>query len=66
MVGAFHNLYSEEGGRHPCIDGWSFMGLDSSEVERSELHFLKEKVFVTLLGLGKDKAPGPDGYTMVF
>ena len=33
MVGAFHNLYSEEGGWRPCIDGLSFMGLDSNEVE---------------------------------
>ncbi|KAL6329246.1 hypothetical protein AAG906_014858 [Vitis piasezkii] len=66
MVGAFHNLYSEEGGWHPCIDGLSFMGLDSNEVERLELPFSKEEVFTTLSDLGKDKASGSDGYTMAF
>ena len=66
VVGSFHNLYSEEGGWHPCIDGLTFMGLDSSEAERLELTFSKEEVFVALSNLGKDKAPGPNGFTMAF
>ncbi|RVW44349.1 LINE-1 reverse transcriptase-like [Vitis vinifera] len=65
-VGSFHNLYSEEGGWHPCIDGLTFMGLDSSEAERLELTFSKEEVFAALSNLGKDKAPGPNGFTMAF
>ena len=65
-VGSFHNLYSEEGGWHPCIDGLTFMGLDSNEVERLELPFSEEEVFAALSNLGKDKAPGPNGFTMAF
>ena len=42
------------------------MGLDSSEVERVELPFSEEEVFATLSDLGKEKAPGPDGFTMAF
>ncbi|RVX05910.1 hypothetical protein CK203_023878 [Vitis vinifera] len=44
MVGEFHNLYSEKGGWRPCIDGLSFMVLDSNEVERLELPFRKKGV----------------------
>ena len=66
MVGAFRNLYSEEGGRRPSIDGLAFMGLDSSEAERLELPFSEEEVFAALSDLGKDKALGPDGFTMTF
>ena len=66
VVGAFHNLYSEKGGWRPCIDGLSFVGLDSSEVERIELPFSEEEVFAALSDLGKDKALGPNGYTMAF
>ena len=42
------------------------MGLDNNEVERLELPFSEEEVFVALSDLRKDKAPGPDGYTMAF
>ena len=66
VVWAFHNLYSEEGGWRPCIDGLTFMGLDSSEVERLEIPFLEEEVFATLSDLGKDKVTGPDSFTITF
>ena len=42
------------------------MVLDNSEVERLELPFSEEEVFVALSDLGKNKAPGADGYTMAF
>ena len=66
VVGAFHNLYSEEGGWRPCINGLSSMGPVSSEVERLKIPFSEEEVFVALSDLGKDKAPDPDGFTMTF
>ena len=66
MVGAFQKLYSEERGWRLCIEGLSFMRLVSSEVEGLEIPFLKEEVFATLTVLGKDKAPGLDGFTMAF
>ena len=66
VVGAFQKLYSKEGVWCPCIDGLSFMGLASSEAEGLEIHFSEEKVFAALSDLGKDKAPGLDGFTMTF
>ena len=42
------------------------MGLVNSEVERLEILFLEEEVFVAVLDLGKDKAPSLDDFTMVF
>lgn len=48
------------------MKGLSFAGLDSNEVERLELLFSEEEVFVALSDLGKDKALGLDGYTMAF
>ena len=66
MVGAFQKLYSEEKGWLPCIDELSFMGLVSSEAEGLEIPFTEEDVFAALLDLGKDKALGPDGFTMAF
>ena len=66
VVGPFQNLYLEEGGWRPSIDGLTFMGLDSSEAERLELPFSEEEVFAALSDLGKDKALGPDSFTMTF
>ncbi|WKA10977.1 hypothetical protein VitviT2T_028516 [Vitis vinifera] len=66
VVGAFQMLYSEEEGWCPSIDGLSFIGLDNSEAKGLENPFLEEEVFVALIDLGKDKALGPDGFTMAF
>ena len=42
------------------------MGLVSSEAEGLETPFSKEEVFAAPSDLGKDKAPGLDGFTMLF
>ena len=66
MVGVFSELYQEEEGWRPSVEGISFMRLDNSEVEGLENPFLEEEVFAALSDLGKDRAPGPDGFTMAF
>ena len=66
MVGAFQNLLSKARKWRPCLDGLAFKILDNHEAERLELPFSEEEVFVALSDLGKDKALGTDGYTMVF
>ncbi|KAJ9697075.1 hypothetical protein PVL29_009023 [Vitis rotundifolia] len=66
VVEAFQKLYSEDEGWRPSIDGLSFSVLGSSEAEGLEIPFSKGEVFVALSDLGKDKAPGPDGFTMAF
>ncbi|RVW49339.1 LINE-1 reverse transcriptase-like [Vitis vinifera] len=42
------------------------MRLDISEAEGLEIPFVEEEVLAALTDLGKDKAPGPDGFTMAF
>ncbi|RVW66277.1 hypothetical protein CK203_065982 [Vitis vinifera] len=66
VVGTFQELYQEEKGWRPSVDGISFMRLDISEAEGLEIPFLEEEVLAALTDLGKDKAPGPDGFTMAF
>ncbi|RVW32476.1 hypothetical protein CK203_081299 [Vitis vinifera] len=66
VVGAFNNLYIEEGGWHPSVEGLPFMRLDSCEVEGLEISFSEGEVFAALSDLGKDKAPDPNGFTMAF
>ncbi|RVW85463.1 hypothetical protein CK203_038981 [Vitis vinifera] len=56
VVGAFHNLYSEEGEWFPYIDGLSFMELDSNEVERLSFLFSEEEEEV--LGFFRDLNEG--------
>ena len=66
VVGAFQELYQEEEGWRPSVDGISFMRLDISEAEGLEIPFVEEEVLAALTDLGKDKAPGSDGFTMAF
>lgn len=66
VVRAFHNLFSEEGGWRPSIDGLTFEDLDSHKAKKLELPFSEEVVFAALFDLGKDKALGPNGHTMAF
>ena len=66
VVGAFKKLYTEEGGWRPGVEGLPFMRLASIEAEWLEVPFVEGEVFAALLDLGKDKAPGSDGFTMAF
>ncbi|RVW99041.1 Transposon TX1 uncharacterized 149 kDa protein [Vitis vinifera] len=66
VVRTFQKLYSEEGGWRPCVEGLSFMRLASNEAEELEIPLSEGEVFSTLSDLGKDKAPGPNGFTMAF
>ena len=43
-----------------------FKTLDSLDNESLEGHFSEEEVTKALSDLGGDKAPGPDGFTLVF
>ena len=56
----------KKGGWRPGAEGLPFMRLDSSEAKALEIPFTEGKVFAALSDLGKDKAPGPDGFTMAF
>ncbi|RVW69946.1 Transposon TX1 uncharacterized 149 kDa protein [Vitis vinifera] len=53
-------------GWRPGVEGLPFMRLDSCEAEGLEIPFTEGEVFAALSDLGKDKAPGPDDFTMAF
>ncbi|RVW68000.1 Transposon TX1 uncharacterized 149 kDa protein [Vitis vinifera] len=55
-----------KGGWRPGVEGLPFMRLDSCEAVGLEIPFTEGEVFAALSDLGKDKAPGPDGFTMAF
>ena len=58
--------HTEEGGWRLVVEGLSFMRLASNEAVGLEIPFAEGEVFTALSDLGKDKAPGPDGFTMTF
>lgn len=66
MVGFYSKLYADNGEWRPKLDGVSFNTLESDDRCSLELPFSEEEVLSALRGMSKDKAPGPDGFTMAF
>ncbi|KAJ9681586.1 hypothetical protein PVL29_020449 [Vitis rotundifolia] len=66
VVGTFKVLYTEKGGWRPGVEGLSFKRIASHEAEGLEIPFSEEEVLAALSDLGKDKAPGSNGFTMAF
>ncbi|RVW69712.1 hypothetical protein CK203_060611 [Vitis vinifera] len=66
VVGGFKSLFFEEEGWRPSIEGLSFETLEEEEVTSLEGIFLEEEVLGALLELNGVKAPGLDGFSMVF
>ena len=64
--GRFKSCIQKKRGGVLVSTGCHLWGLVSSEVEGLEIPFSEEKIFVALSDLGKDKAPGLDGFTMLF
>ena len=60
----FEKLYSS-----PSRESWRVEGLDWSSISgesasRLDSPFTKEEIFKALFQLDRDKAPGPDGFTI--
>ncbi|RVW23285.1 hypothetical protein CK203_095499 [Vitis vinifera] len=50
----------------PSINGLLLKSLSIENSVKLEEGFTKNEVFETLMDLNKDKAPGPDGFSLVF
>jgi hypothetical protein len=48
------------------LDGLAFNSLVVEEASWLELPFQERKVLEVVKGMNKDKAPGPDGFSMAF
>ena len=62
----FKGLLANLNGWKPTIDGLIFKRLEELDVEGLEKPFSEEKIFGALSGFCKEKAPNPDGFSMVF
>ena len=66
VVSAFKVLQSIAGNWRLDISGLSFARLEALEVAKLEEPFIEEEVFEALKIFSGDKAPGSDGFSMVF
>lgn len=63
---AFEKLLSNPKGWCPSLNGVSFVQLEEGDVARLEAPFSEEEVYGTLSELSKDRALGPNGFTLAF
>ena len=63
---AFQDLLSNPGGWHPCWNNIEFDSIGVEEAAKLEESFSVDEVFSTLSNLNRDKAPGPDGFSLAF
>ena len=70
IVSYFKSLFEESLVRRPnstpTVELGLFRTLDSLDNETLEGPFLEEEVSKALSDLGRDKEPGPDGFTLAF
>ena len=63
---AFQALLPESGDWRPSISGMDFETLNRQNAVKLEEPFTKEEVFNALSALNRDKALGPDSFSMAF
>ena len=66
VCSAYQTLLSDSGDWRPSINGLNFKELGEGLASSLEVMFSEEEIFVALSSFCGDKAPGPDGFTMVF
>ena len=63
---AFQNLFLDPGGWSPSLPDLEINEIGSKESTRLEENFSEEEIWNAISGLNSDKAPGPDGFPIVF
>ena len=66
VVQFYKNLYKETKGWRPFVEGLEFDYIRDMERVWLERKFEREEILQVVSELEGDKAPGPDGFTMVF
>ena len=66
VVNFYKNLYQESEEWRPFMEGLEFDQIDGSERGWLERRFEKEEILLALNELARDKALGPDGFSMAF
>jgi len=66
IVNYYDSLYTKQTSRRPRVDGISFSSIDADECLWLERGFEEQEVWEVVREMNGDKAPGPDGFSMVF
>ena len=66
IVNYYSSLYMEPFGWRPLVDGLEFDSISGEDVEWMERPFDEEEVSSVVRNLNRDKAVGPDGFSLAF
>jgi hypothetical protein len=66
IVQFYETLFSEQYNWRPRMDDLAFNSLDAEETSRLELPFEEREVLEVVKGMNRDKALGPNGFSMAF
>jgi len=66
IVHFYERLYDEDAPSRPFLEGLSYNFIDEEEALELVTEFSEEEVWQAINELGKDKAPGPDGFNIAF
>ncbi|XP_040989014.1 uncharacterized protein LOC121236643 [Juglans microcarpa x Juglans regia] len=66
IVNFFEQLFSEKFSWRPKLDSLAFDSIEQLDAEWLEREFEEEEILDVVKGMDKDKAPGPDGFTLTF
>nr|CAN77770.1 hypothetical protein VITISV_044337 [Vitis vinifera] len=66
VVNAYQQMLSEDSGWKADIGRLQLEQINQQEAENLEIPFFETEVHSALMEMNGDKAPGPDGFTMVF
>ena len=66
LIDAFKNLLSAPSEWHPSLLDLSFNEIGLEAASKLEEVFLEEEIWTAISRLNGDKAPGPDGFPLVF
>ena len=66
VVYFYQSLYTDSDTWRPSMDGLEFAWIEKGERLELKRDFSKEELVKVLPEMEGDKAPGPDGFTMIF
>jgi hypothetical protein len=66
VVNFYESLFSEPSSWRPRVDNLEFEALGVDEAARLEDPFEEREVREVIFGMDRDKAPGPDGFSLAF
>lgn len=66
IIDFYSNLYNEDFDMRPGMNHDWFSKLSQEEADNLELPFSEEEIWEAVKSLGQERAPGPDGYPLVF